>query len=99
MACFGGTRATTAHDFVPGHLRLSRHDIDARVALALEELRACRACPRDCGIDRLANETKVCNTGRRAVVTTAYPHFGEEDCLRGTRGSGTIFFSLCNLRC
>lgn len=65
----------------------------------MDELRCCRACPRDCRIDRLADETKVCNTGRYARVSSAFPHFGEEDCLRGWRGSGTIFFSLCNLRC
>jgi putative pyruvate formate lyase activating enzyme len=47
----------------------------------------------------MANETKICNTGRYARVASAFPHFGEEDCLRGWKGSGTIFFSLCNLRC
>jgi putative pyruvate formate lyase activating enzyme len=94
-----GLVAASSADFVPGYLRLTASDLAARVALALEELRECRACPRDCGINRLADETKVCNTGRRAIVSTSYPHFGEEDCLRGTRGSGTIFFSLCNLRC
>jgi putative pyruvate formate lyase activating enzyme len=47
----------------------------------------------------MANETKICNTGRYARVSSAFPHFGEEDCLRGWNGSGTIFFSLCNLRC
>lgn len=77
----------------------ARGDMDARVRAALEELSECRACPRDCGIDRLAGETKVCNTGRHAMVSSAFPHFGEEDCLRGSRGSGTIFFSMCNLRC
>jgi len=41
----------------------------------------------------------ACFTGRRARVASAFPHFGEEDCLRGWRGSGTIFFSFCNLRC
>ncbi|MDX1661680.1 MAG: radical SAM protein [Gemmatimonadota bacterium] len=41
----------------------------------------------------------VCNTGRHAVVSSAFPHFGEEDCLRGWNGSGTIFFAHCNLRC
>src|SRR5262245_40344761 len=40
-----------------------------------------------------------CFTGRYARVASAFPHFGEEDCLRGWRGSGTIFFSFCNLRC
>jgi putative pyruvate formate lyase activating enzyme len=47
----------------------------------------------------MANETKICDTGRYARVSSAFPHFGEEDCLRGWAGSGTIFFSLCNLRC
>ena len=47
----------------------------------------------------MANETRVCGTGRHARVASAFAHFGEEDCLRGWRGSGTIFFSLCNLRC
>src|SRR5271165_1238438 len=40
-----------------------------------------------------------CHTGRYARVASAFAHFGEEDCLRGWNGSGTIFFSLCNLRC
>jgi putative pyruvate formate lyase activating enzyme len=44
-------------------------------------------------------KTRVCNTGRHAIVSSAFPHRGEEDCLRGWNGSGTIFFSLCNLRC
>jgi putative pyruvate formate lyase activating enzyme len=47
----------------------------------------------------LKDEQRVCHTGRHAVVSSAFPHFGEEDCLRGYKGSGTIFFGLCNLRC
>jgi putative pyruvate formate lyase activating enzyme len=78
---------------------LESGELDRRVEAALEELRDCRACPRDCRINRLKDETKVCHTGRHAIVSSAFPHFGEEDCLRGSRGSGTIFFSLCNLRC
>ncbi len=75
-----------------GELRL-------KVDEALEALRACRVCPRDCDVDRLADERAVCRTGRRAMVASASAHFGEEDVLRGSRGSGTIFFSYCNLRC
>lgn len=67
---------------------------EARAALA-----ACRLCPRSCGVNRLADERAVCRTGRRAVVSSFFAHFGEEDCLRGWRGSGTIFFAWCNLRC
>lgn len=56
-------------------------------------------CPRECPVDRLADEVGVCRTGRLAQVSSAFAHFGEEDCLRGSRGSGTIFFSYCNLKC
>ena len=70
-----------------------------RVEAGLRELEDCCACPRNCHVNRMADETKVCNTGRYARVASAFPHFGEEDCLRGWQGSGTIFFSLCNLRC
>jgi putative pyruvate formate lyase activating enzyme len=70
-----------------------------KVDEALEALHRCRICPRDCDVDRLADERALCKTGRFAQVSSAFPHFGEEDCLRGWRGSGTIFFSQCNLRC
>jgi putative pyruvate formate lyase activating enzyme len=59
----------------------------------------CRACPRDCGVNRLEGRWAACKTGRYAVVTSAFPHTGEEDCLRGWNGSGTVFFGHCNLRC
>jgi putative pyruvate formate lyase activating enzyme len=55
--------------------------------------------PRLCKVDRLADRPGLCRVGRHAVVASHFPHFDEEDCLRGRRGSGTIFFSGCNLRC
>ncbi len=76
-----------------------RRRLPERIEEARRELACCCACPRNCKINRLADERKVCNTGRHARVGSAFPHFGEEDCLRGWNGSGTIFFSLCNLRC
>ncbi len=79
----------------PGHLE----ELQRRARAAVESLCACRACPRQCGVDRLADETGTCQIGRYARVSSAFPHFGEENCLRGTRGSGTIFFSGCNLGC
>ncbi len=86
--------------FEPAYLGVLRAGaFPARVEAALAELRACVACPRRCGNDRLAGELRACHTGRHARVATSYPHFGEEPCLTGTHGSGTIFFSLCNLRC
>ncbi len=92
-------RFTLSH-FEPAYLKLHRRgELAERVAGALEELADCCACPRNCHINRLANEKRVCNTGRYAIVSSAFAHFGEEDCLRGWHGSGTIFFGLCNLRC
>jgi putative pyruvate formate lyase activating enzyme len=86
--------------FQPAYLTLYHSgELQKRVRTALDELADCRVCPRECGIDRQANEMGVCKTGRYARVASYGPHHGEEDCLRGWRGSGTIFFSMCNLRC
>lgn len=86
--------------FEPAYLRLYESgELARRVEEALGALEDCTLCPRDCHVNRLANKFAVCKTGRYAVVSSYFPHFGEEDCLRGWNGSGTIFFSWCNLRC
>ena len=87
-------------DFEPAYMALQRSgEIHARVAAGLKELESCCACPRNCRVDRVAGKTAACHTARYARVASAFPHFGEEECLRGRNGSGTIFFALCNLRC
>lgn len=87
-------------NFTPAYLPLFESgELKQRSKLALAELEACYLCPRSCGVDRLNDEVGVCKTGRYAMVSSYFPHFGEEVCLRGTKGSGTIFFSWCNLRC
>ncbi len=84
----------------PAYLALWRSgELERRVEAALALLEHCTVCPRACGVNRLADERKLCRTGRRARVSAAFAHLGEEDCLRGWRGSGTIFFSWCSLRC
>ncbi len=87
--------------FEPAYLRLHRTgELAERARRAVDRLRACDLCPRDCRVDRHAGgDGAVCGTGRRAIVHAAFPHHGEERPLRGTAGSGTIFFSSCNLRC
>jgi putative pyruvate formate lyase activating enzyme len=85
--------------FRPAYRTLSRREMVDRVEQALASLADCRACPRDCGVNRLQDKWAACKTGRYAVVSSYFPHLGEEDCLRGWNGSGTIFFSHCNLRC
>ena len=62
-------------------------------------LAECTLCPRKCKVNRLKNEKGTCKTGRNAMVSSYAPHFGEESPLVGFRGSGTIFFTHCNLLC
>jgi putative pyruvate formate lyase activating enzyme len=85
--------------FEPSYLGLPRGELRDRAHRAVAGLAACQACPRDCGVNRLEDKWAACKTGRFAVVTSCFPHLGEEDCLRGWHGSGTIFFGHCNLRC
>jgi len=84
----------------PNYVRLfETGELEKRAGSALASLESCRVCPWECAINRLKNEKKVCRIGRYARVASYFPHFGEEDCLRGWHGSGTIFFGWCNLRC
>ena len=87
-------------EFEPAYLRLYQSgELARRVSEALAALEDCTLCPRNCHVNRLADRFAVCKTGRYAVVSSFFAHHGEEDCLRGVRGSGTVFFSWCNLRC
>ena len=84
----------------PSYLALSRGGELRRRADALRQrLSSCDLCPRRCGTNRAADEIGVCGVGARALLASAAPHFGEESPLVGRHGSGTIFFSGCNLRC
>ena len=73
--------------------------LEEKVRKARNLLKSCVLCPRKCGVDRESGETGFCKTGRLAWVSSYNPHFGEEDPLVGTHGSGTIFFTHCNLLC
>jgi len=87
-------------EFQPAYLALYESgELKRRVETAVASLESCQVCPRDCKVNRLEDKTAVCKTGRLAQVASHFAHFGEEDCLRGSKGSGTIFFSMCNLRC
>lgn len=70
-----------------------------RIKQAREILKSCQLCPRQCGVNRLAGQIGFCRAPQRVKVQSSNPHFGEELPLVGQNGSGTIFFSNCNLRC
>jgi putative pyruvate formate lyase activating enzyme len=73
--------------------------VEANIAALREVVRDCTLCPQHCHVDRTAGEVGFCGVGAGAVVASAGAHFGEEPVLVGAGGSGTIFFSGCNLRC
>jgi putative pyruvate formate lyase activating enzyme len=70
-----------------------------RVEAAVSLLESCSVCPRGCAVNRLAGDVGKCRTPREAMISSYGPHFGEEAPLVGRHGSGTIFFTNCNLRC
>ena len=87
-------------EFQPAYMELARTGgLRQRAEAAYEQLRHCELCGWKCGIDRLTGKKGVCRTGIQALVSSYGPHFGEENPLRGWRGSGTIFFARCNMRC
>jgi putative pyruvate formate lyase activating enzyme len=90
-----------AERYEPAYLQLLRSsELKQRVDEAYARLEACDICARECGVNRRQSaEGAGCKTGERALVSSSGPHFGEEDPLVGSGGSGTIFFAWCNLRC
>ncbi|WP_456443809.1 radical SAM protein [Caldithrix abyssi] len=87
-----------AHE--PSYLALYRSgELQERVERLNALLTSCTVCPRNCQVNRLDDEQGFCLTGRNAYVTSICDHHGEEPVLSGYRGSGTIFFGGCNLRC
>ena len=83
----------------PAYLNLSAAELRERASLAYARMEACDLCARNCDVNRLDGKLGVCKTGLQARVSSYGPHLGEEDPLRGWKGSGTIFFARCNLRC
>ncbi len=105
QSCDGGASGQVVptmrrKDFEPAYLELERKgELTRRAQTLFPIYRSCHLCPRQCGVDRTKGEKGVCSSTSRAKVFSAYPHFGEEKPLVGRGGSGTIFFSNCNLLC
>ena len=86
--------------FLPSYIGLhEKGELAQRIQLLKEFLKECRLCPRECRVNRLDGELGVCQAGLELMVSSAFPHFGEEPPLVGHHGSGTIFLTHCNLRC
>ena len=86
--------------FEPAYLKMEREGKLAGVEKELWEIfKGCQCCPRSCGVNRIKGEKGYCSSTARLKVASYAPHFGEERPLVGRGGSGTIFFSNCNLLC
>jgi putative pyruvate formate lyase activating enzyme len=86
--------------FLPAHrAQVSMEDFKRRANELRELMRECTLCPHECGARRLEGKYGVCRSISEAMISSAGPHYGEEAPLTGSRGSGTIFFTSCNLKC
>lgn len=85
-------------DYTPRYQLLTSVQESKKRSKAYAHLSNCNLCPRLCGVNRF-EKTGACLIGADVVVNTVAPHFGEEPCLQGHNGSGSVFFSGCNLRC
>jgi putative pyruvate formate lyase activating enzyme len=84
----------------PSYIRTYREGrLQEKILQALNHLQRCDLCPRECHVNRYTDERGICRTGRYAIVASIHAHYGEEAPLVGSGGSGTIFFSSCNLLC
>jgi len=81
------------------YLKLPPGELAGRAKKAVRLLGDCTFCAQECRVNRLEGELGVCRGGRQAAVSSYGPHFGEEEVLVGKGGSGTIFFTYCNLSC
>ncbi|HSV85838.1 MAG TPA: hypothetical protein VLH85_04630, partial [Levilinea sp.] len=87
-------------EWQPAYMKLEAEGKFAdRIQQAFALLEQCEICPRRCGVNRLEGRIGFCRAPEKVVVHSFSPHFGEELPLVGRSGSGTIFFSNCNLRC
>lgn len=80
-------------------MKISLEELKRRVGVSYSALSCCRLCPRNCSVNRLRGQLGFCHTGKIAKVASHNIHTGEEPPISGLRGSGTIFFSSCNLQC
>ncbi len=86
--------------FTPKYIKARQKGwLQEKINAAAAILSDCTLCPRQCRVNRLKEEKGYCATGKNAVVASFSAHFGEEPQLVGNKGSGTIFFSHCNLKC
>jgi putative pyruvate formate lyase activating enzyme len=84
---------------IPAYLSLTEDQFQEKIEQGKRNLENCTVCPRKCGVNRLKDELGECRSGYQPIISSYFPHFGEEAPLVGQKGSGTIFIGGCNLQC
>ena len=87
--------------YIPNYVKTyaQKQQFEQKIQQLQAILSCCSLCPRQCKVNRLEDQRGYCGAGRDLRVSSAFAHFGEESCLVGRSGSGTIFFAYCNLKC
>ncbi len=83
----------------PTYLNIKEEEFDRQIEKAYKLLSSCEVCPHKCRVNRLKGEQGICRSGEEVMISSYNTHFGEEPPLVGNFGSGTIFFTNCNLKC
>jgi len=83
----------------PSYLNLNKNELEKRIQKACQLFSPCQICPHKCKVNRKEDELGICRSGKDIMISSYNAHFGEEPPLSAKFGSGTIFFTHCNLRC
>ena len=83
----------------PNYRHLPDEEFESRIDDLMERYADCDLCAYDCRVDRTDGRVGTCQVDDTVYISSYFPHFGEEDCLRGWNGSGTIFLANCNRKC
>ena len=95
-----GSNANISPDFKPNYLKLHKSgELKRRGEKLWKMMESCQICPRMCGVNKLKGEKGFCQADSQLEIASYHAHYGEEEPLVGTGGSGTIFLSNCGLRC
>lgn len=86
-------------DFLPAYTYLTEAEWQAKISAAEKILSSCTMCPRNCNVNRLADQKGYCQSGLQPEIALITIHHGEEPVISGKNGTGNIFFAHCNLQC
>ena len=98
VGAIDGIMSVEATDATPNHRQLGEDVFAQRVTALKERYADCDLCAYECHVDRTTGRRGTCQVDDTVYVSSYFPHFGEEECLKRAHGSGTIFLAHCNMK-